>query len=95
MCLDQAGMSVGLTRFADSNLLQVRLLHVGKVFNAGDVEAISHAHVELLQLHITQQLVEPLSVLVHQHDLATLAAEGQRSSFLYTIYLFIYVKKCK
>lgn len=41
-------VSVGLTWFADSNLLQVRLLHVGKVFHSGDVEAISHAQVELL-----------------------------------------------
>lgn len=71
-------LRAGLTRFADSNLLQVRLLHVWKVFNAGDVEPISDAQVELLQLHIAQQLVEPLSVLVHQHDLATLAVERSK-----------------
>lgn len=88
-------VSLGLTWFTDSNLLQVRLLHVGKVLHARNVEAISHAQVVLLQLHVTQQLVEPLSVLVHQHDLPTLAAEGQRSLFLCPIYLIMNVKKCK
>lgn len=81
---------MGLTWSTDPNLLQVRLLHVGKVFHAGDVEAISHPQVELLQLHITQQLVEPLSILVHQHDLGTLATQGQRSLFLCPTYKLIY-----
>lgn len=91
----QVGTTVGLTWLTDSNLLQVDLLHIVKVFHAGDVEAISHPQVELLQLHITQQLVEPLSILVHHHDLGTLATQGQRSLFQYPIYLFVYVQRCE
>lgn len=56
-----------LTRFADPDLLQVGLLDVGEVLLAGDVEAISDAQVELLQLHVGKELIEPLSVLVHHH----------------------------
>ena len=56
-----------LTRFADSYVLQVGLLNVVEVLDAGDVEAISEAHVELLQLDLYQEMVQPLSVLVHQH----------------------------
>lgn len=66
---------IWLTRFADSYLLQVGLLDVGEVLDAGDVEAISDAQVELLQLDLGQELVQPLSVLVHQHDLADLPLE--------------------
>lgn len=61
-------MTIRLTRFADPYLLQVRLLDVGKVLDAGDVESISDTQVELLQLDVSQELVQPLSVLIHQHD---------------------------
>lgn len=57
-----------LTGLADPYLLQVWLLDVMEVINAGNVEAISDAYVELLQLDLSQELVQPLSVLVHQHD---------------------------
>lgn len=57
-----------LTGFADSYLLQVGLLDICKVLDAGDVEAISDVQVELLQLDLGQELVQPLSILVHHHD---------------------------
>lgn len=60
--------TIGLTRFADPYLLQVGLLDVVKVLDAGDIEAISDTQVELLQLDVSQELVQPLSVLVHNHD---------------------------
>lgn len=59
---------IRLTGFTDSYLLQVGVLDVREVLNAGDVEAISDAQVELLQLDLGQELVQPLSVLVHHHD---------------------------
>lgn len=59
---------IRLTGFTDSYLLQVGLLDVGEVLDTGDVEAISDAQVELLQLDLSQELVQPLSVLVHHHD---------------------------
>lgn len=85
-----------LTRFTDSYLLQVRLLDVGEVLNAGDVEAISDTQVELLQLDVSQELVQPLSVLVHQHDPADLPAGGQRLwHFLwYSVFKWNYVSWC-
>jgi len=55
-----------LTWLADAHLLQVGLLDVGEVLDARDVEAVADAQVELLQLHLSQQLVQPLRVLVHQ-----------------------------
>lgn len=58
------------TWLADSDALQVGLLDVVEVLHAGNVEVVSDADVELLQLDFSQQLVQPLSVLVHQHDLA-------------------------
>ncbi len=69
---DQRRRMIRLTRFADPYLLQVGLLDVGEVLDAGDIEAISDAQVELLQLDLGQELVQPLSVLVHQHDPADL-----------------------
>lgn len=66
---------IRLTRSADSYLLQVCVFHVVKVLNASDIEAISHAQVKLLQLDFSQELVQPLSVLVHQHDLADPSVE--------------------
>lgn len=60
--------TIRLTRFADPYLLQVRVLDVVKVLDAGDVQAISDTQVELLQLDFSQELVQPLSVRVHQHD---------------------------
>lgn len=59
---------IRLTGLADPDLLQVGLLDVGEMLQAGDVEAISDAEVELLQLDVGKELVEPLSVLVHHHD---------------------------
>lgn len=64
---------IRLTGLADPDLLQVGLLDVGEMLQAGDVEAISDAEVELLQLDVGQELVEPLSVLVHHHDPAHLS----------------------
>lgn len=61
-----------LTGFADPDLLQVGLLDVVEVLGAGDVEAISEAQVELLQLDLGQEMIQPLSVFVHQHHLADL-----------------------
>ena len=57
-----------LTWFADADLLEVRLLDIVEVFYAGDVEAVPDAQVEPLQLDLGQEVVQPLSVLVHQHD---------------------------
>lgn len=80
--------TVRLTRFTDSYLLQVRLLDVGEVLNAGDVETISDAQVELLQLDVSQELVQPLSVLVHQHDPADLPAGGGQRLWYFLWSLF-------
>ena len=55
----------GVTWLADANRLQVRLLDVGEVLEARDVEAVAHAQVVLVELNLRQQLVQPLSVLVH------------------------------
>ncbi|TNN67901.1 hypothetical protein EYF80_021870 [Liparis tanakae] len=52
--------------------LPVGLLDVAEVLGAGDVEAISDAQVELLQLDLGQEMIQPLSVFVHQHHLADL-----------------------
>lgn len=57
--------TIRLTRFADSYLLQVALLNVREVLDAGDVEAISDVQVKLFQLDVGQELVQPLSVFSH------------------------------
>lgn len=72
---------IRLTRFADPDLLQVGLLDVGEVLDASDVEAISNAQVELVQLDVAQKLVQPLSVLVHEHDPAHLPSKGYERKF--------------
>lgn len=63
----EVSLASWLTRFADPDLLQIGLLDVGEVLQAGDVEAISDPQVELLQLDFGKELIEPLSVLVHHH----------------------------
>lgn len=68
----RSNKGIWLTGFADPDLLQVGLLDVVEVLDAGDVEAISDARVELLQLDLNQEMVQPLSFLVHQHHPAHL-----------------------
>lgn len=67
-----------LTGFADTDLLEVGFLDVGKMLQAGDVEAISDTEVELLQLDVSKELVEPLSVLVHHHDQSLRSTKHKR-----------------
>lgn len=58
------------TRPAHANLLQVLILDILKVGQAGDVEIIAKPQEILLQLHLRQQLQQPTCALLWLHAAA-------------------------
>lgn len=68
------------TRPAHANLLQVLILDILKVGQAGNIEVIAEPQEVLLQLHLGQQLQQPACALLRLHAAAAQPLWGGRKA---------------
>lgn len=67
------------TRPAHANLLQVLILDILKVGQAGNVEVVAEPQEILLQLHLGQQLQQPACALLRLHAAAPQPLRGEKN----------------